>query len=117
MGMFFFGRKETQEYHAEDFLTGNEERGWLGVFVFPPPDREVVRSLGTVYEIREVESNDEYGVYRTVDKVITELVQKAMYMGANALLGFRLEMGTYQKSGSGWIEMHVIAYADAVILR
>ena len=45
------------------------------------------------------------------------LMQQALELGANALLGFKLSFAPYKAQGSGWHVSMVIASADAVVVE
>ncbi|MCY1292863.1 hypothetical protein D9M70_421050 [compost metagenome] len=58
------------------------------------------------------------GEYRAEDDLVTtELCWQAAELGANAIINFRYETGSYQKNGTGFVTSYLIAYGDAVRLE
>ncbi|MCY1400268.1 hypothetical protein D3C76_813920 [compost metagenome] len=58
------------------------------------------------------------GEYRAEDDLVTtELCRQAAELGANAIINFRYETGSYQKNGTGFVTSYLIAYGDAVRLE
>lgn len=116
-----FGKKKKHVEKVEQILTGllqgDKDSGWIGVFIFPPPNKKVIKSLGLAYVSKTMESAKEKGAKEVIDDVIMALVNKAKERGGNALIGFRLEIGTYQYTGSSWTKMHPVAYGEVVILK
>ncbi|KHT23411.1 heavy metal-binding domain-containing protein [Pectobacterium carotovorum] len=77
------------------------------------PGREIKKSFGVIKSITAEIS----GSYESEEELVTTaLCKEAKKLGANAIVNFRYETGSYQKNGARWVNSYLIAYGDAVIL-
>ncbi|QQK72174.1 YbjQ family protein [Pectobacterium versatile] len=77
------------------------------------PGREIKKSFGVIKAITAEIS----GSYESEEELVTTaLCKEAKKLGANAIVNFRYETGSYQKNGTSWVNSYLIAYGDAVIL-
>lgn len=52
---------------------------------------------------------------KKTNDLIFELLSEAEKRGANEIINYRLEIGSFQMNGSGFIHAFSIAYAEAVV--
>jgi len=78
------------------------------------PGRKIKRSFGVI----KATTAEILGSYKSEeDLVTTALWEEAEKLGADAIVNFRYETGSYQKNGTGWVASYIIVYGDAVILE
>ena len=128
--MRFFGkRKEREENIGRGFdfdeifknalasASKVKEENSVNIFTSPepPPSATVVKDFGLVYAISEAVTGKKE-VDNIAESLIVELKEKAISIGANAIIGFRFETGTYEES-PGYPHTYLIAYGNAVYLE
>lgn len=102
MGLFSKGPKVTTGHYPMCFTSG---------FV---PGRNIKQSFGMI----RATTAEISGSYKSEEELITvALCKEAEKLGANAIINFRYETGSYQKNGAGWVTSYLIAYGDAVTLE
>ncbi len=78
------------------------------------PSRKIISNLGMV----RATSRPFCGEYNEEDVFVqSELIKKAESIGANAIINFRYEIGSFQAAlGTAWNNAFIIAYGDAVVI-
>lgn len=76
--------------------------------------KEIIENLGMV----RATSRPFCGEYNEEDVFVqSELIKKAESIGANAIINFRYEIGSFQAAlGTAWNNAFIIAYGDAVLI-
>ncbi|TAJ06202.1 heavy metal-binding domain-containing protein [Pectobacterium versatile] len=78
------------------------------------PGRKIKKSFGII----KATTAEILGSYKSEEEIVTAaLCKEAQKLGANAIVNFRYETGSYQRNGTGWVASYLIAYGDAVILE
>lgn len=78
------------------------------------PGRKIKKSFGFI----KATTAEISGKYKSEEELVTnELCKVAERLGADAIVNFRYETGSYQQNGAGWVTSYLIAYGDAVILE
>lgn len=127
--MRFFGKKEREEVGEKGFdfdeifknvlssTSKDREVNFIGIFTSTKHllGVTVVKNFGLVYAISEAVTGKKE-VDSVAENLIAEVREKAISMGANAVIGFRFETGTYEES-PGYPHTYIIAYGNAVRLE
>lgn len=78
------------------------------------PDRRIVKTIGYVEDISEIEAASDWE-YRIAEKdALLRMAKKAKNMGANAVVGVRKINAHYDQAGSQW-RISRVAYAGTAV--
>lgn len=76
------------------------------------PNANITKNLGMV----KVVISEIWGKFKDeVAKV--EIINLTKNKGGNAIINFKYETGTFQRTGSGCVSSYIIAYGDAVFIE
>ncbi|MGF7420261.1 hypothetical protein [Providencia rettgeri] len=78
------------------------------------PNANITKNLGMV----KVVISEIWGKFKDEDEVAkVELINLTKDKGGNAIINFKYETGSFQRTGSGSVSSYIIAYGDAVFIE
>lgn len=78
------------------------------------PSSNITKNLGMV----KVVISEIWGRFKDEDEVAkVELINLTKEKGGNAIINFKYETGTFQRTGSGSVSSYIVAYGDAVFIE
>lgn len=78
------------------------------------PNANIIKNLGMV----KIVISEIWGKFKNEDEVAkVELINITQAKGGNAIINFKYETGTFQRTGSGSVSSYIIAYGDAVFIE
>ncbi|EMA4783776.1 hypothetical protein AB7179_18555 [Providencia manganoxydans] len=78
------------------------------------PSSNITKNLGMV----KVVISEIWDKFKDEDEVAkVELINLTKEKGGNAIINFKYETGTFQRTGSGSVSSYIVAYGDAVFIE
>lgn len=80
------------------------------------PSSNITKNLGMV----KVVISEIWGKFKDEDEdevAKVELINLTKAKGGNAIINFKYETGTFQRTGSGSVLSYIVAYGDAVFIE
>lgn len=78
------------------------------------PNANITKNLGMV----KIVISEIWGKFKNEDEAAkVELINLTQTKGGNAIINFKYETGSFQRTGSGSVSSYIIAYGDAVFIE
>lgn len=78
------------------------------------PNANITKNLGMV----KIVISEIWGKYKNEDETAKiDLINLTQKKGGNAIINFKYETGSFQRTGSGSVSSYIIAYGDAVFIE
>lgn len=78
------------------------------------PNANITKNLGMV----KIVISENWDKFKNEDEVAkVELITLTQEKGGNAIINFKYETGSFQRTGSGSVSSYIIAYGDAVFIE
>ena len=86
----------------------NESNCYIGSQI---PGKIIEKSFGLVSQITKgVDGN----INDKIEEMMGSFIDQSNNLGGNAIINFRVESGSYQQNGSGWVVSYIILYGESV---